>query len=55
MKSWDKDNGTITINNINEEPINKQVITNKCPDCGEPLIHEGGCVQCPNCGWSRCN
>lgn len=52
---WDKDNGTITINNINEEPINKQVITNKCPDCGEPLIHEGGCVQCPNCGWSRCN
>ena len=26
-----------------------------CPECGEPLIHEGGCDICKNCGWSRCN
>lgn len=52
---WDKDNGTITISNASDEVPTVQVITNKCPDCGEPLIHEGGCVQCPNCGWSRCN
>ena len=26
----------------------------KCPECGEPLDHIGGCVQCPNCSWSRC-
>lgn len=24
-----------------------------CPECGEPLKHEGGCVTC-TCGWSRC-
>ena len=27
---------------------------NKCPECGEPLIYEGGCVQCTNCGYSKC-
>lgn len=25
-----------------------------CPDCGEPLSHSGGCVQCTNCGYSKC-
>lgn len=27
----------------------------KCPDCGEPLRFEGGCVICGNCGWSKCS
>lgn len=26
-----------------------------CPECGNEITHEGGCVQCKNCGWSRCN
>ena len=26
----------------------------KCPECGEPLIHEGGCDICKACGWSKC-
>lgn len=26
-----------------------------CPECGAPLIHEGGCVSCKNCSWSKCN
>jgi ribonucleoside-diphosphate reductase alpha chain len=26
----------------------------KCPDCGAPLVHEGGCDVCKFCGWSRC-
>lgn len=26
-----------------------------CPECGASIIHEGGCVQCKNCGWSKCN
>lgn len=26
----------------------------KCPECGEPLTHEGGCVICKSCGWSKC-
>lgn len=28
--------------------------TDVCLECGEPLLHIGGCVQCPNCSWSRC-
>jgi len=30
-------------------------IHNTCPECGEPLTHEGGCDICKNCGWSHCN
>lgn len=29
-------------------------ISNKCPECGQELIHSGGCVQC-SCGYSKCN
>jgi len=25
-----------------------------CPDCGELVEHEGGCVLCKNCGYSKC-
>jgi ribonucleoside-diphosphate reductase alpha chain len=25
-----------------------------CPDCGKPVEHEGGCVVCRNCGFSKC-
>ena len=25
-----------------------------CPECGEPLVFEGGCNVCKNCGWSKC-
>lgn len=25
-----------------------------CPDCGSKLEHEGGCVICRNCGYSKC-
>lgn len=26
----------------------------KCPECGEPLVHSGGCISCPSCGYSKC-
>ncbi len=26
----------------------------KCPDCGKPVEHEGGCVICRHCGFSKC-
>lgn len=26
-----------------------------CPECGEKVNFEGGCVICTNCGWSKCN
>ena len=25
-----------------------------CPECGEKLEHEGGCVSCRACGYSKC-
>ena len=37
--------------------LDKSVLTTEgtvCPDCGVNLRHEGGCVTCSSCGWSRC-
>jgi len=39
--------------------LKKAIVANtenveKCPECGEPIIHENGCVSCPNCGYSKC-
>lgn len=27
---------------------------NTCPQCGAPMIPEGGCRNCPKCGYSSC-
>lgn len=40
----------------NPEP--NQPVTNLtalCPECGEPLVFEGGCNSCKSCGYSKCN
>lgn len=39
-----------------ESPVEetKQVTGEKCPECGEPLAHEGGCDVCKSCGYSHC-
>jgi len=26
----------------------------ECPECGKELIHVGGCVNCPSCGYAGC-
>lgn len=26
----------------------------KCPECGENLIYQNGCKNCPSCGFSAC-
>ena len=26
-----------------------------CPECGQPLVFEGGCNICKACGWSKCD
>lgn len=34
----------------------KENITNElCPECGEPLIMQEGCVHCSSCGYSKCS
>lgn len=27
----------------------------KCPECGNVITHQDGCVICPNCGFSKCS
>ena len=29
-------------------------VEGKCPDCGADLIHEGGCIHCSQCLYSKC-
>ncbi len=36
------------------ELLNKKFNFPVCPECGEPIVHEGGCDICKNCGWSKC-
>lgn len=38
-----------------EPDIKYKVHTIECPECGEPLAVEGGCVTCRNCSYSVCN
>lgn len=35
-------------------PSNSSNMKN-CPECGSTIQHEGGCVICRNCGYSKCN
>jgi ribonucleoside-diphosphate reductase alpha chain len=36
---------------FNDTETNKVPV---CPDCGSKLEHDGGCVICRNCGYSKC-
>lgn len=36
------------------QQIKTTQLTETCPECGEPLRREGGCVICNSCGWSKC-
>lgn len=38
---------------VREVPANSGEI-HTCPECGNPVEHEGGCVICRNCGFSKC-
>ena len=46
------------VNKIAEEMIKLGAETSleECPNCHEKtLIHQGGCIGCSNCGYSKCN
>lgn len=43
---------------IIETPVNSNAtLVNKavCPECGDELVHEGGCNICKSCGYSKCS
>lgn len=50
----DEDDKPVEQKSIKSIPVNAAPSTEVCPECGEPIVHIGGCVQCPNCSWSRC-
>lgn len=29
-------------------------VEGKCPECGADLVHEGGCIHCSSCSYSKC-
>ena len=31
-----------------------EVTSEICPECGEKLIRESGCISCKSCGYSKC-
>lgn len=33
---------------------NRELGTARCPECGGQLEHDGGCVLCRSCGYSKC-
>ena len=37
-----------------ETIVEKRVVKNPCPQCGEELTFEGGCNICKSCGYSKC-
>jgi len=39
--------------NPEKDDVNPAAIS-VCPDCGTEVEHEGGCVVCRNCGFSKC-
>lgn len=50
------------INYLNQPEITQLKIDNevkieiaKCPECGAELRHTGGCINCYNCGWTKCD
>ena len=49
-----KDEITHVIQKINIE-TKKEITQPKCPECGEDIIYEGGCIQCKSCGFSKCD
>lgn len=42
---------------VSIEKLNKAlstIPTEVCPECGEPVMFEGGCKICKSCGWTKC-
>lgn len=40
---------------IKETKTNQTFNNGNCPDCGANVIYTDGCVQCMECGWTKCS
>jgi|LSQX01.1.fsa_nt_gb ribonucleoside-diphosphate reductase alpha chain len=45
---------TAVLNENNDYSLSDTLHMANCPDCGSPVEHEGGCVICRQCGFSKC-
>ena len=43
---------TITVEKLSKAL--SAIPTELCPECGEPVMFEGGCKICKSCGWTKC-
>lgn len=45
-----------SLSNMSErENANAILDDNNCPECGAKMEHEGGCISCRQCGYSKCS
>lgn len=40
--------------NGHKDTVNPVMLIGACPECGGSVEHEGGCVVCHNCGFTKC-
>ncbi len=51
----DKDDEEKPVKKAHVEPIKDVNVRQQlCPECGEPLVFEGGCCTCKSCGYTKC-
>jgi ribonucleoside-diphosphate reductase alpha chain len=43
-----------TLDKFTPEPLFSGNVVGVCPDCGAALVHDGGCMVCRSCGYSKC-
>lgn len=43
-----------TTQSMNEIASTLRNVEQTCPECGEPLVFEGGCCTCKSCGYTKC-
>lgn len=54
--SYDPHSGKLWAQIFKEREEAKKQSLEECPSCHEKtLIHQGGCIQCNSCGYSKCN
>ena len=42
------------LNRVLSKYIPKETTDELCPECGNPLVREAGCIKCLHCSYSRC-